>query len=232
MPQPEQVPLDRVGARLKPVIAGRRAAALAARPNEQSVDDQAAGLSGQRRARRPIPTTRRRSSPNSGCAIQPHRQRPKTPRQRAARSTRADARGTAGTDPSRRCQYALSAGRNATPKGPGDPSAARLRFGVRSYVGAHPDRVALSGRKAADEDRAATRSFSFREPSRRRTAAANRRDRWPVEDDRGRDERAARTRAAPAETRCRQPPADAARQRPRARCRRTRCPLDRRTLSP
>jgi hypothetical protein len=45
-------------------------------------------------------------------------------------------------------------------EGVADPSAARLQFVLRAYVGAHRE-VAPSGRKAALGDRAATRSFAF-----------------------------------------------------------------------
>ncbi len=60
--EPEQVALDRVRARLQPVVTGRRASALAARAAEQRAHHHAARLGRQRLARRAIPATRRPSS--------------------------------------------------------------------------------------------------------------------------------------------------------------------------
>ena len=93
--QPEQVALDRVRARLKPVIPGRRAAARRSRAGQQRDDHQPPGLGRQRFDRRPVPPARR----GIGCALQRHRQRPRASRQHEALRSRTDARGTAGGGP-------------------------------------------------------------------------------------------------------------------------------------
>jgi len=111
VPEPEQVALDRVRARLQPIITRRLTPARTTSPPEQRAHGQAARLGRQRLKRRPIPTTasRRASTTRCGCAIQRHRQRPQAPRQQAALRSRADARGTAGDDPERRDQAAQRA---------------------------------------------------------------------------------------------------------------------------
>jgi len=111
VPEPEDVALDRVRARLEPIVTRRRAPAGPSRTTQQGVDHQPPGLERQRLGRRPIPTTRRPSGPTSGCAVQRHRQRPKAPRQRSAARRRADARGTAGTGVRSRAAGALKARR-------------------------------------------------------------------------------------------------------------------------
>ena len=116
VPEPEQVALDRVRARLQPIVTRRRAPARSPRATQQRVDHQPPGLGRQRLDRRPIPTTRRPSSSTSGCAIQRHRQRPKAPRQRSATRRRADARGTAGTGLTSRTARSAQAHGESTPQ--------------------------------------------------------------------------------------------------------------------
>ena len=161
--EPEQVALDRVRARLQPIITRRLAPARTTSAAEQRAHDEPPRLRRQRLDRRPIPTTRRPSSTrNCRSVVQRHRQRPKTPRQQqAALRPRADARGTAETVPDRRDTRALNA-RRIDPSTRGWRSV-RNAATVRStcICGRSPRSVALSGRKAADEDRAPTRSFSF-----------------------------------------------------------------------
>ena len=124
MTEPEQVALDRVGARLQAVIARRAAPARSPRPGQQRDDHVPPGLRRQRLDRRPIPTTRR----DNGCAVQRHRQRPRTSRQQEALRSRTDARGTAGWNP--------ASARDRDPReGVGYPSGARLELlSALSYV--------------------------------------------------------------------------------------------------
>ena len=110
--EPEQVALDRVRARLQPIITRRRAPPRAARATQQRAHHHAPGLRRQRRARRPIPTTTRRLASGKRCAFQRHRQRPATPGARTTRQrSRADARGAAGPAPSSRERASTSARR-------------------------------------------------------------------------------------------------------------------------
>ena len=112
VPEPEQVPLDRVRARLQPIVARRRcsralgAPAPAARRRPGGRARRGSGSLAGRYQRRDD-----RRARASGCAIQRHRQRPKAPRQQAALRTRADARGTAGTGPTAATQARSSARR-------------------------------------------------------------------------------------------------------------------------
>jgi hypothetical protein len=96
MPEPKQVALDRVRARLEPVIARRDAAAPATRTTEQRAHDQAPGLGRKRLARRPIPATTRNSATRRRGVLQRHRQRPNARAARNGQRRRADARGAAG----------------------------------------------------------------------------------------------------------------------------------------
>ena len=75
MPQPEQVPLDRIRAGLKPIVARRDTAAFAPRASNERTNHDAAGLGRQRRPRRPVPDTARVAT-RSGEVLQRHRQRP------------------------------------------------------------------------------------------------------------------------------------------------------------
>ena len=155
--EPEQVALDRVRARLQPIIPRRLAPPLATGPAEQRAHHDPARLGRQRLDRRPIPATRRPSRGACGSAIQRHRQRPKAPRQQASLRRRADARGTAGEVPTSRAE-GLQAQDDATLEiGVGDLSGARLQLGHALM------RALLSElcREAENEDRAATRSLSF-----------------------------------------------------------------------
>ena len=172
VPEPEQVALDRVRARLQPIITRRRAAARSRRARPSSAHDhQPARLSRQRLDRRPIPTTRRPSSTrrkvrSSGTANARRRHGSTT-----ALRTRADARGTAG--PAVRSRDAGRSRRttNPTPReGVGDPSGSAAT--VREYVHmwALTRQVALSGRKAADEDRAGYPVFFVLRAESRRPA--------------------------------------------------------------
>jgi len=164
VPEPKQVALERRHARLQAIITRRPAPARRTRPRQQRAHHQAPRLGRQRLARRPIPTTRRPTSPTTcGWAIQRHRQRPKTPRQQTALRPRADARGTAETDLINRARPA-SGTTTASPGKRGwrsvrDAATVRTTF----ICGADPEGGALSGRKAADGDRAGTRSSSVRE---------------------------------------------------------------------
>ena len=99
--EPEQVALDRVRARLQPIVARRRAAARTTRPAEQRAHDQAARLSAAA-ARSPADTNDATTSDEWRMRVQRHRQRPQAPRQHEALRTRTDARGTAGDRPDRR----------------------------------------------------------------------------------------------------------------------------------
>jgi hypothetical protein len=96
MPEPEQIALDRIDARLQPIIAGRDAAAPAPRGRQQRTDDQAPGLGRQRLARRPVPATARNTAARRGGVLQRHRQRPSARAAYAGQRRRADARGAAG----------------------------------------------------------------------------------------------------------------------------------------
>jgi hypothetical protein len=87
VPEPEQVPLDRVRARLQPIVPGRRAPALASRSPKQRDDDQRSRLSRQRLTRRAKPTTTRSPSRGCGSTLQGHGQRPQASRQHEAPHT-------------------------------------------------------------------------------------------------------------------------------------------------
>jgi hypothetical protein len=78
VPEPEQVPLDRVRPRLEPVVARRDAAASAAGTPEQRADDQAPRLTRERLARRSVPAATRNGAARRRGVLQRHRQRPRT----------------------------------------------------------------------------------------------------------------------------------------------------------
>jgi hypothetical protein len=94
-------------------------------------------------------------------AFQRHRQRPRTPRQQTALRTRADARGTAGQRSCRPPDGTQSA-RESDPSKRGWRSVRRTATVASTFICGRTRQGALSGRKAADEDRAPTRSSSFR----------------------------------------------------------------------
>jgi hypothetical protein len=147
VPESEQVPLDRVGPRLKSVIARCDAPAATSRAAEQGVDDQSPGLVWKRLPRRPIPDTTRAST-RRGRVLQRHRQRPKAAGTRDTRRLRADARGAAGRSP---CSQPEGRRARATPipeAGIGVPSAVRLQLRDFIYVGSSRSR---SGFQAASE---------------------------------------------------------------------------------
>ena len=139
VPEPEQVALDRVRARLQPIITGRRAAARAARAAQQRGHHHAPGLGRQRLDRRPIPTTRR---PSSSSVRMCDPAAPPTPEGAAAASSTAPASGRSRHSwraPRAAAARRRSGARRRRPStGVGDPSGARLQFGARAYVGAHP----------------------------------------------------------------------------------------------
>ena len=75
VPEPEQVPLDRIRPGLQPIVTRRDTAAFTPRASDERTDHDAAGLKRQRRPRRPIPVTARVAT-RSGEVLQRHRQRP------------------------------------------------------------------------------------------------------------------------------------------------------------
>ena len=163
VPEPEQVALDRVRARLQPIITRRRAPARAARP---------------RRAART--TTSRPGSAGSGSLAGRYQRRDDARRERRSRSSgTANARRRHGSTKHCARERTLAAqldepGRAAagerlrrsddpTPGiGVGDPSGARLEFGAGIYVGSSRSR---SGSKAAHERPGCSPVFLVKRPS-------------------------------------------------------------------
>ncbi len=111
VPEPEQIPLQRIHPRLQTIVTRRRAPPRTPCPSQQRVDDQAARLGRQRLDRGPVPRPAPTSAIRRGYAIQRHRQRPTAPRQQTAPRPRADARGAAGETPSDRARHASGARR-------------------------------------------------------------------------------------------------------------------------
>ena len=95
VPEPEQVPLDRIRPGLQPIVTRRDTAAFTPRASDERTDHDAAGLGRQRRPRRPVPDTARVAT-RSGEVLQRHRQRPRARIARHGQRRRADARGAAG----------------------------------------------------------------------------------------------------------------------------------------
>jgi hypothetical protein len=96
VPEPEQVALDRVDARLQPIIARREAATGASRAPQQRAHNQTTRLRRQRLARRPIPAPTRNSATRRTGVLQRHRQRPSARTAHDGQRPRPGARGAAG----------------------------------------------------------------------------------------------------------------------------------------
>ena len=157
VPKPEQIALDRVRARLQPIVTWRRAPAHAARSAEQRDTTSRPGSAWQRLDRRPIPTTRR---PEQELRMHAPAAPPTPAGIRAARSlrTRTDARGTAGMRPSGAARAAQ--GETNRPPIRGWRSVRRAAT-VEDFIMWALPRGANERPEAADEDRAVTRSLSF-----------------------------------------------------------------------
>ena len=162
MPEPEQVPLDRVGARLQPVVARRdtparpRAPATATRTRPRARARQAA-------ARAPAGTSddahQRDQKKESAPAAPPAPERTDRAREPAAASGRSRRSWTNRAHAGRR---RLQAHEDPTPEtGVEDPSDERLQFGKASMWAPRGAGVACKphGRPGG------TRSFSFWRPS-------------------------------------------------------------------